>query len=79
MSGLTLVSSAVGGVPEIITPTTGYLFSAGNSDELGQVLTKAVTNIPRSLQLAQAAREQIIAKYSTEKILEELLSVYSGL
>lgn len=79
MSGLVLVSSAVGGVPEIITPATGYLFKAGDSEELGEVLSKVVTNIPRSLQLAQAAREQIIAKYSTEKILEELLSVYSGI
>ena len=80
MAGLVVVSSAVGGVPEVIEPLkTGFLFSPGNAEELGSALSSAVAAIPRSLQIAATCRETVIARFSTEAVVAQYFQLFAAL
>ncbi|WP_439132248.1 glycosyltransferase family 4 protein [Polaribacter sp.] len=72
-----IATKNVGVHSEIIThKKNGYLFEAGNSSQLQEILSQKITGqIP---MLGAAAREEIVKNWSAEKESENLMKVYKG-
>ncbi len=72
-SGTCLVSSAVGGVPEVVqTGINGVLVAAENIDALVQAVCNTLSDKQAKAQIELAAREKIIAGYTWERLVSEL-------
>jgi glycosyltransferase involved in cell wall biosynthesis len=55
-SGLPVVASRIGGIPEyVVDGQTGFLFPAGNVDELAERIQRLLTNPPLQRRFSQAA------------------------
>ena len=75
-SGTCLVSSAVGGVPEVVkSEINGVLVEAGKVDSLVQGVCKALSNEQAMTHMAFAAREKVIAGYSWKRLVLELENI----
>jgi glycosyltransferase involved in cell wall biosynthesis len=75
-SGLAVVSSRVGGMPEIITHgESGYLFPWDDSDAMIAHVRDLVEHPHRRVQIGQAAR-QAIAPLTWTAIMDELFTTY---
>lgn len=78
-SGLPVVASRVGGIPEIIgNSSAGFLFAPGNDEELFQILLNLFRN-PTLRQNAKVTARQLAEAYSWERILGSLGDVYRSL
>ena len=70
-----IVSSHVGCGPDLILPAkTGWIFKAGDQDELKSVLAEALSDAVRLKAMGQQARDHI-ANYSYERATESLIAV----
>jgi glycosyltransferase involved in cell wall biosynthesis len=70
-----IVSSHVGCGPDLILPgKTGWIFKAGDQDELKSVLAEALSDLVRLKAMGQQARDHI-AKYSYERATDSLIAV----
>ncbi|NER19677.1 MAG: glycosyltransferase family 4 protein [Symploca sp. SIO1C2] len=79
--GLPVVTTPVGGIPELITnKETGLLVDPGNIPQLAEALESLITNEPLRLELGKAARKRVapldIKLYS--RSLSELYFSVSG-
>ena len=76
MSGTPVIGSRIGGVPELIkNGKNGFLFEAGNVNELQQLLENLVSNPLKLKELERGARESI-KKYSMENHIKQLEKLY---
>ena len=74
---LVLVSSKVGGVPEIVQDKrTGYLFPAGNFEALANVMTQVVSTQNESVECGRRARELVVANFLMDRVVEKFLTLY---
>lgn len=72
-SGTCLISSAVGGVPEIVkNGVNGLLVNAGDSEALAKVAVDILSNSLSKTQMEHAARQMIIAGYTWERLTKEV-------
>ncbi|WP_026517039.1 glycosyltransferase family 4 protein [Butyrivibrio sp. MC2021] len=72
-----VVASNVGGIPDIIEDgKDGLLVPAKDAAALEQALLKAVTEKDLSAELGENGRAKVLQKYSVEKNVEELVSIY---
>lgn len=72
-SGTCLISSAVGGVPEIVkNGTNGLLVNAGDSEQLAKLAVEILSNSLSKTQMEHAARQQILAGYTWERLAKEI-------
>ncbi|WP_196604655.1 glycosyltransferase family 4 protein [Pectinatus haikarae] len=68
----------VGGTGEVITDgKTGYLIPSGNCEILYSKLKLLAANTILRLQMGQAARNDIISRFSPEKMFDEIISLYN--
>ncbi|MEM8720198.1 MAG: glycosyltransferase family 4 protein [Cyanobacteria bacterium P01_G01_bin.39] len=75
VSGLPIVASDTGGIPEMIThSSSGLLFSTGDSQQLQQQLDWALTHPAEMASMAIAAKVAV-QKFSEAKMLEDTWSV----
>ena len=74
-SGLTLVSSCVGGAGElIINAKTGLSFEPGKSSDLARCLSKLAKDTKLQYSLARAGKDEVERKFSVKsaaQLLEE--------
>jgi glycosyltransferase involved in cell wall biosynthesis len=84
-SGLPVVSTAVGGVPEIITDETGILVRAGDDKAVAKAVIELLHDPARREAMRQAGRQRVIEHFSLESavrareaLLLELLEPASG-
>lgn len=76
-SGLTIVSTRVGGVPEIVTHgETGYLVDRDDTRALRQALERLVDNRSLRLEMGQRAREYVLAQHSLQQLPHRLTTLY---
>ena len=79
-SGVPVVATRVGGIPEIIKDgQNGYLVPVKSPEEIAEKLV-LLNNSPDNIRnLAESARETIIEKYSISKILDQYKQVYESI
>jgi len=78
--GLPVVSSAVGGIPDLIEHrVTGFLFPSGDVARLARQLGALANDFSLSRQIGEAARRQVLARYSLDRMAHEYETLYSNL
>lgn len=80
-AGLPIVSTNVGGIPEIITDnSTGLLVEQKNPQALADAIVRLLHDKKLAERLAHQAQQEVRAKFSLERMIEETKKVYqSGL
>lgn len=79
-SGVPLVGTKVGGIPEIIKDgVTGCLCEPQNSYDLADKINYILEDENRLAQMAEAARKYAIEKFSWDKIAKKTIKVYEDL
>ncbi|HLV34991.1 MAG TPA: glycosyltransferase, partial [Spirillospora sp.] len=75
-SGIPVVGSNVGGMPEIIQQgINGYMFEPGDLDTMVAQVRELVENPDKRRAMGRAARESM-CKMSWEEVMDELLLTY---
>jgi len=78
-NGTPLVGSRIGGIPELIEERyNGFLFEAGNVDELKEILEKLINNPSKLKKLEEGALESV-QQYSMKNYIEKLERIYKDL
>jgi L-malate glycosyltransferase len=78
-SGLPIVATRVGGIPELIdNEVTGLLVPPKNQEALGAAIMRLLGDEAFARRLAIAAQERARTKFSFEKLLLELENLYLG-
>jgi glycosyltransferase involved in cell wall biosynthesis len=76
-AGLPVVSTRVGGVPEVVEEgRSGLLVPAGDDDALAQRILRLARNPALGQQLGQAGRERAQALFSEERMIAEYARIY---
>jgi glycosyltransferase involved in cell wall biosynthesis len=75
-AGKPLISSNVGGIPEIYGPLAPALVPAGDSPALAAAIAQAVDNPEAANALAQKLRAQVAASFSADTMVEGVLAGY---
>ncbi len=79
-SGLPVLVTRVGGAPEVIVQgENGWLIEADAPDELRAGLLTLLNDAALRERLGQQARAEVIAKYSLEKMINDLIVLYRQL
>lgn len=76
-SGSCLVSSAVGGIPEVVeNGINGLLVKEADVDALAQTVSGVLQNANNKHQMELAARNKILAGYTWERLVAELEAAF---
>jgi glycosyltransferase involved in cell wall biosynthesis len=76
-SGLTVVSTQVGGIPSMIEhERTGLLVPAGQPQQLADAISRLLTHPEEATQLALCAREVARKRYNSQRVADSVLEVY---
>ena len=79
-SGLDIVATAVGGVPEVIEDgVTGLLAAPADAAALARCIASLVVCEERSTTLGNAARSRVCDRFTTERMLEKTTDLYARL
>lgn len=71
--GTPVVGARIGGIPELISPSTGFLFRSGDLDSLKKTITTAMSVEFDNLSISNLSME----RFSDRLFLDKILSVYS--
>lgn len=79
-SGLPVVGTRVGGIPEVIEDTvTGAVVSPSNPAEMASALERYVTQPDLAMRHGAAGRERVLRKYSMTGMMSAYMSLYDSL
>ena len=79
-SGLPVVASRLGGVPEIVVDgETGFLVEPGNVDELHDRLAQLLGQPALAARMGRRAREQVVERFTWEHCVQRCLAAYREL
>lgn len=72
-----VIASRIGGIPEQVENNiTGFIFEAGNIDELTHCMTKIYDNRNMAVKMGQAGQYKVKSEYSPETYYKRILKVY---
>lgn len=75
--GLPTISTAVGGVPEVIThEVNGLLIAPGDTAALAAAITRLMSDPPLRQRLGEAARATVAERFSLDTAVGRLLEIY---
>jgi D-inositol-3-phosphate glycosyltransferase len=78
-SGVPVIVSDAGGLPETVSPgRSGLVFANGNAEQLGELVVDVLANRARRELLGTAAREWAMATFSWDVVATRLESEYAG-
>lgn len=77
-TGRPVIASRVGGIPEIVTPDTGYLTTPGDAEEIAQAIVALAVNPAVRVAMAEAARRRAL-EFSLDKCVQGIEVVYEAL
>ncbi len=72
-----LVATAVGGVPDVLTPDTAILIAPNHARNLAGALKRVLKNAEEANSRANQARAQLDQKYAIDSWLDRYQSVYT--
>jgi glycosyltransferase involved in cell wall biosynthesis len=75
-AGLPVIASAVGGLPEIITPEIGILVPPGDACALAEAMLRLARDAELRRRMGRAARARYLEMFSPEAVLPILLRTY---
>ena len=75
-AGKPLISTNVGGIPEIYGPLAPALVPAGDTPALAAAIAQAVDNPEATNTIAQKLRAQVAASFSADDIVDGVLAGY---
>ncbi|MBW2738319.1 MAG: glycosyltransferase [Deltaproteobacteria bacterium] len=76
--GLPIISTRVGGIPEVITEgVEGLLVDSGNIQDLANAMLVLDQGLELRRQMGKAARNKFEEKYSIEHMVEKIYEIYS--
>jgi glycosyltransferase involved in cell wall biosynthesis len=75
--GLPIITTDVGGSPDLITPDTGMLVPPGDSAALARAMQRLASDPSLRKRMGAAARERYLKLFAPEAVLTVLLSTYS--
>ena len=79
-SGLPVVASAVGGIPECVTEgETGFLVSPADASGLATALTNVLTNSHVAARLGSNGRQRVRNNFSIDSQVSQIESIFSRL
>lgn len=73
--GLPTIATKVGGVPEYLTPDSGYLVPSGDGEVLAEKMVKLSKDKEMRERLGKKARERILGRYDLAENLEKELAI----
>ena len=77
--GLPIITTAVGGSPDLVTPETGMLIEPGNSSSLADAMQRLASDPALRKQMANAARQRYEELFAPAAVLPMLVDTYSRL
>ncbi|GBL04251.1 glycosyltransferase [Glaciecola sp. KUL10] len=77
-TGLPILSTNVGGIPEVVNDDCAYLVPPNDSEALAKGFLYLFENRQTCLQMGCAARERVIERFSQAKMNNEYLSIYKS-
>lgn len=77
-AGLPAVVTAVGGMPQVVTPETGFVVPRGDEAALANALQRIASDHPLRQQMGTAARERFLQHYTQDAMLDQLETLYGG-
>jgi phosphatidylinositol alpha-mannosyltransferase len=73
-----VVSSAIDGYRDVMTPETGTMVPSGDPGALADAVAELLADEPRRQELGAAARQVAVERYSWDGIARRLLQIYEG-
>lgn len=78
--GKPVAGANIGGIPELINDSTGWLFESRNVDHLACVLSEiSATNDARLTEMGRAARKLVETTFNRSRYVSKVLGVYAEL
>jgi glycosyltransferase involved in cell wall biosynthesis len=71
-----LITTSVGGIPEIYGPMSSELVPPGNAEALARAIADKLDHPDRALELAQHLRARVAASFSVDVMVDGVLSAY---
>ena len=79
-AGCAVVASSVGGIPDVVTDhVDGLLVPANDSRALARALRRVLAEDDLAARLGSNARATVAARFSPERAMESLATLYAGL
>jgi glycosyltransferase involved in cell wall biosynthesis len=79
-AGVPVVSTRVGGVPElVIEGETGHLAQPGSPESVAAALGRVLDEPTRARALGEAGRRRARSRYSRERMVRETVALYEGI
>lgn len=75
--GLPIITTNVGGSPDLLTPEAGILVPPGDSAALADAMQRLASDPALRKQMGQAARERYLKLFAPEAVISVLLRTYS--
>lgn len=78
-AGRPVIATAIAGVPELVTPETGWLVPAGDASALAQAIGDlAATPVDRLAQMGHAARQRVLDRHDINREAEKLTVLFAS-
>nr|WP_319395763.1 glycosyltransferase [uncultured Desulfobacter sp.] len=78
-SGLPVIASAVGGIPDLLTPDKGWVVPPANSEVLADTIDTVLADPGRALKTAQKGRREVLKAYDIKKSVTQYEDLYLAL
>lgn len=75
-AGMAIVSTPVGGIPDVLNATNGVLVPPGDTDKLAEGLARLIFHPERRKAMAEAARSDYYRFYTAEQATRKMQEVY---
>lgn len=75
-AGKSLITTRVGGIPEIYGPLSDALIEAGNADALAAAIARTMDNTAAAERLAFELRQRVASSFSVDAMVDGVVSAY---
>lgn len=78
-AGRPVIATTIAGVPELVTPDTGWLVPTGDAGALAQAIRHmSATPLDRLVQMGQAARQRVFDRHDIDREAEKLTVLFAS-